>query len=148
MNDEPTPAMTYGERVKARRATLDLTQSELARMTGLSRGTIRNLETDAVETTKLTRQLIDEALAQAEGKGAPTERLRKTTSGSLPASTGKPTFSERRVRESIASQIELMAAAYPEDVFPEGGESPEARSVDAMRHAYRTAARIARGEDQ
>lgn len=57
-------------------------------------------------------------------------------------------------RERIARELDEHVAAYPEDVWPPLGVDPPAvgtYSMDrigahAMRHAYRNAARIARGE--
>jgi hypothetical protein len=47
-------------------------------------------------------------------------------------------------RESIARQIEDLAANYPETVFPASSDSRDAVSGTAMRHAYQTAARMIR----
>lgn len=54
---------------------------------------------------------------------------------------------EAELREQIAAEIEAMTAHYPVDIFPEDSWSPDAVGARAMRHAYRLAARIARGED-
>ena len=49
-------------------------------------------------------------------------------------------------RERIALRMEELAANYPEDVFPPESDSRDAISGTAMRHAYRTAARLIREE--
>jgi transcriptional regulator with XRE-family HTH domain len=48
--------------------------------------------------------------------------------------------------EQIAARLDALADMYPEFAFPENATSPEARAAAAMRHAYRTAAGIARGQ--
>lgn len=49
-----------------------------------------------------------------------------------------------RERESIALQMEGLAANYPETVFPASSETRDGISGAAMRHAYQTAARLIR----
>lgn len=48
--------------------------------------------------------------------------------------------------EQFAQRLDAMADMYPEFAFPENSKSPAARAAAAMRHAYRNAARIARGQ--
>jgi hypothetical protein len=49
-----------------------------------------------------------------------------------------------RAAGQIARHVEQLAASYPEDVFPPGGESRDAISGTAMRHALLNAARSIR----
>ena len=51
-------------------------------------------------------------------------------------------------RESIAADVEALAANYPEKVFPEHGVSRDSISGTAMRHAYRNAARSIREDSE
>ena len=123
----------FGVEIKEARTAMDLTQGALATAAGVSRGTIRNLEEGLTEATRSTRAQITAALARL---GADV---------SAPAAEKQLAF---RLREDIAQEIEAQLAPYPEAVFPEGSDTPEGRYIAAMRHAYRTAARIARGEGQ
>lgn len=45
---------------------------------------------------------------------------------------------------SVADRLEALAAAFPEDLFPDNERTPEA--IRVMRRTYQHAARIARGE--
>lgn len=45
---------------------------------------------------------------------------------------------------AMARYMEDLATNYPEDVFPASSDSRDAISGTAMRHAYRTAARLIR----
>lgn len=129
----------FGEEVKRRRIALipEVSQGELAEMAGVSRGTIGNIERAAKDDFHYgTKRRVLSALDELE------EGRRATTHQTAVAS------GERGVRESIASQLDALADAYPEFLFPEASDNPEVRAVAAMRHAYRTAARIARGADQ
>jgi hypothetical protein len=49
-----------------------------------------------------------------------------------------------RERESIALQMEGLAANYPETVFPAASDTRDGISGAAMRYAYQTAARLIR----
>ncbi|WP_433701831.1 helix-turn-helix domain-containing protein [Nocardiopsis sp. CA-288880] len=135
VNDEATPAMTFGEEVKARRTALTPTvgQAQIAALADVSRNTISNLERNATEVSPKVGRRIRTALARLENgdQGVSESEL-----------------IERATRRRIAQEIEAQLAPYPEDVFPEGSDTPEGRYIAAMRHAYRTAARIARGADQ
>ena len=132
---------SFGEEVNRRRRALDpkVGQEALASLADVSRNTISNLERGAVDHTKFTELRIRKALDQLEnGSGRPLPLVSKDIKFAI----------EERTRDEIARQIEAQLNAYPESVFPEGSDSPEGRYIAAMRHAYRTAARIARGEDE
>jgi hypothetical protein len=64
------------------------------------------------------------------------------------ASQGAVTAATRTIvaaeRERIAKHLATLAGNYPEDVFPPDGNSRDAISGTAMRHAYRNAARSVR----
>lgn len=51
------------------------------------------------------------------------------------------------VAEEIAQALEGMVDGYPEDVFPPNSDSRDAIGGNAMRHAYRMAALMAREHD-
>ncbi|MBB4931790.1 transcriptional regulator with XRE-family HTH domain [Lipingzhangella halophila] len=117
---------TFADEVRRRRSELDLSQSQLGAIAGVSRGTIRNIEANLVEPNEATMRGINLALERAES-GEPA---------TLPAAVDP-------LREEIARQIEAMADAYPEDALDRDSDV-----IRGARHAYRMAARIARGEDR
>ncbi|MEU0236833.1 helix-turn-helix transcriptional regulator [Nocardiopsis sp. NPDC006198] len=135
MTDEAIPALTFGEEVKARRTALTPTvgQAQLADMADISRNTVSNLERGTHEISNRVKRRIHDALTRLES-GDPME--------------SESELIERVIRQRVARDIEVLTEAYPESLFPEDADTPEGRAVAAMRHAYRTAARIARGEDQ
>lgn len=61
---------TRGALVKARRNDLGLSQSDLAELVGVSRGTIRNIEADLVEPNKTTWASLEQILGWGPGSGA------------------------------------------------------------------------------
>lgn len=99
---------------------------ELARAQGV--GPVTRLDELAADPplTEQESAEFDAALASRYGSDAERQRQR----------AGE--------RERIAAGIEAMAAHYPADVFRPGSTHPDAVAGTAMRHAYRTAARLVR----
>ena len=124
-----TAEETFGQQVRRRRLAVDLTQAQLAYLTGVTRGTIRNAEKGRNTPRSDHAETILSVLESAEaGTLDPTGRY----------------LSPDEVREHLARQFELLAAAFPE--LPADSLTPEAVAARSGRHAYLYAARLARGE--
>lgn len=119
------------------RTTLGLSQGELAdraaeRGLSLHQTTVSKIESGTRAVT------VDDLWILASALGVSVLEL-----------LGEKALEDRPpVSEDIARRIDAMADVYPEFAFPENSTTREGRSAAAMRHAYRTAARIARGADQ
>jgi len=130
-----TYSKTVGTQVHWIRTALGLSQGELADMAterGLSlhQTTVSKIESGARNVS------VDDLWTLAGALGVSVVELL----GEKALETKPP------VSEAIAQRIDAMADVYPEFAFPENSTTREGRSAAAMRHAYRTAARIARGE--
>ncbi|MER7213538.1 helix-turn-helix transcriptional regulator [Streptosporangium sp. NPDC000239] len=117
-------AETYGEQLKRRRCAAELTQQDLATLAGISRTTVRNLESGKHAPRPAIAEAIWAALDQSE----------RDEQAAHVAGTA----------ERIARRLDTLANNYPEDLFPDDDSTPEA--IRVMRRIYRHAARIARGE--
>ena len=121
---------SFGVEVRQRRVLLRMSQGDLARLAGVSRNTIGNVEQGRGQTESLTIQALRDALAVAESENPSTRAERIDP-----------------VRESIARIFDALVDALPEDLAPADSMSPESIAIRATRRAYINAARIARGED-
>lgn len=132
----------FAKFVISRRASLGLSKSDAAGHTGLSLNGYRHIEEGRPVQVGTLIDLAD-ALRVDPINLFGVLLGRDVVAEQLP-SIGFAVW----LRQEIATQIEAMVAHYPTDIFPEDSWSPDAVGARAMRHAYRTAAAIARARDE
>lgn len=121
---------TFGQEVKRRREALNMSQSDLANLAGISRNTVSNIEREQGQTDKRIVEDIRKYLAVAEVAEA-TDRSNNL--GEL-------------VRDAIARKLDSLADGIPQALFPPDSVAPEAVALRVARDVYRHAASIVRGE--
>lgn len=125
---------TFAQEIRRRRDVLRLSQAELAKLAGVARNTISNIERGQGETDRRVVYVLRGVLDATEsGVGATQMRPARR----LP----------EPVRESIARTFDALVDALSEDLVPADSTTAEAVAIRATRRAYQNAARIARGED-
>jgi transcriptional regulator with XRE-family HTH domain len=105
-----TPLLELGHAVRARRSDMGLSQAALARLSGLSRATVNQLETGTIKDLSLTRaaRLLG-VLGLAVNIASPHPRLELTASPGAPGTLAGPA---RSAPIDIAART--ASTSYPE----------------------------------
>lgn len=119
---------TFAQEVLRRRVALHLSQADLARMAGVSRNTIGNIERGRGRTEPLVMDRLRDSLDAAES----CEPIALLSTVNVPG-------------EAIARVFDALVEALAEELIPPDSTTVEAAAFRATRRAYQHAARIARG---
>lgn len=126
--DNQDPPLSYGDWLKQRRKTLDLTQAELAGRAGCSVFALRKIESGERRPSKQLARLLAEALdVPVEAQAAVTRMARGEVSPErlhLPAATGAPPL------PPTASPVDNL----PVNLLPLLGREPELAALSGLLH--------------
>jgi predicted transcriptional regulator len=137
----PTP-----QDLRERRTSLDLTQSALAEMAGVSQPLIARIEGGDVDPRLSTLRRIVSALDEAEGSVVRAEDLMNETLVSV-APDDAVSDAERRMKEAAFSQLPVLQNGLPvgsisfSDIRHEGGNVGQKAVAEIMSEQFPTVSR-------